>query len=1111
MKKKLLLPLLSLLFICFSCTNSKKEIKTEVKNTKSIVVNNTVDNENSDLEKPTISKKTISSKSSILDNKKEPILNEIDLLREKHTSFLNNSPYKKVMSLSKTERKAMGIPPNKYFESEWELTMNPETGKPETPNLISLRDRLIRERAEAFTQGRAPGDASDNNWVERGPTNVGGRTRGIMFDPNDATKETVFAGGVSGGLWKNTNISNSSSTWTRVNIQENLSVSTITYDPNNTNIFYVGTGESYVGGDVSGDGVWKSTDGGLTFSKVFGGISGPTTFQSAANVTINSPTSVAGNYVSYPSTAFGTAVTSQITENVILVNDGTGTTASLGCNGLANAGGILGKIALIRRGTCTFVVKVKNAQDAGAIGVIMMNNVEGTPVAMGGSDPTINIPSTMISKADGDAIEAALASGPVNATLNPSDALSFTGNLVPGKQHINDIKIRNNAGNSEIYVAVGDTFYGSANATTFLGGTDYGLYKSINGGATWTEVSMPLTSGGFKHCPNDIAIGADNKIWVSTTNSVVFGTGGGNIFSSTDGTNFILRHNVSGGDRTQIEASATTADKIYVLSELSAGGVIMKKTTNGFGLATNLTLPVDADGGIPATDFTRSQAFYNLMLKIDPVNDELLYTGGIDLFKSLDGGSSWEQLSHWTGSFGYQYVHSDQHVMAIANGNSNKVAFGGDGGVFFSNNAGTTTTARNTGLNVTQFYSIGVAPTNAVSGLTGSYFVAGAQDNGSQYFANAPTGAGASTQAQGGDGAFSMFDQGADKYYITNYVYNENINYRLAVSPFTVRTLDNDTATTNNGAFIAPMALDSSLDILFSDYSNTATPTYQVRRYSNIKSGVVNRANLTNALLTNSPSALTVSKYTTTSTTLLVGTRTGKLLKVINANTGTGTWSDITGPSFVGSVSDIEYGLSESEIFVTFHNYNVTSIWYTSNGGATWQNKEGNFPDIPVKSILQNPLNTNEVIIGTELGVWYTNTFNTVSPTWNQSFNGMSNVKITDMDLRNDNTVFVATYGRGIFSGQFTATILSNDTVQENKGGKVYPNPSNGIVNLNIANFTGKLNISIIDLNGKIVHSENDLEFNTEKAIDLNNLQSGVYILNATGESLNFTEKIIIK
>jgi hypothetical protein len=320
-----------------------------------------------------------------------------------------------------------------------------------------------------------------------------------------------------------------------------------------------------------------------------------------------------------------------MTSNIVLVNDGTAT-PTIGCVALTNAAAISGKIALIRRGSCTFVLKVKAAQDAGAIGVIMMNNIDGQPIPMGGDDPTITIPSVMISKADGDILEAAVNSGTVNGALNPSAPGTFTGNLVPGQQHINDIKVRNNGGVSEVYIAAGDSFYGAANATTYLGGPGYGLFKSSNGGANWSEVVLPLTANGNKHCPNDIVIAADNKIWVATIRSVVYGDGGGIIFSSTDGNSFIQKHAVAGADRTQIAASSTTADKVYVLAELTAGGVIMKRTTTGFTTTIDLPLPVDADTSIDPADFTRGQAFYDLMLEVDPSNDENVYTGGIDLF-----------------------------------------------------------------------------------------------------------------------------------------------------------------------------------------------------------------------------------------------------------------------------------------------------------------------------------------------------------------------------------------------------------------------------------------------------------------------------------------------
>ncbi|MBP9847811.1 MAG: T9SS type A sorting domain-containing protein [Flavobacterium sp.] len=1045
--------------------------------------------------------------------------------RKKHAKNLSNSPYKKSLTLSKKERKALGIPPKKYYEMEWELTMDPLTGKPTPEKLIQVREQLQRERQQALAVGRVPGDASNNNWIERGPNNVGGRVRAIMFDPNDATYKRVFAGGVSGGLWVNNDITTNTA-WTRVNVPENLSVSAITYDPNNTNIFYLGTGESYVGGDVNGDGVWKSTNGGTTWNKVFGGITGPTTFQSAADLTINSPSNVAGNYACYPTTAFGLNPVTPITANVVLATDATSPiydacqSSTVGAT-LTNAAALNGKIALIRRGSCPFVLKVKAAQNAGAVGVIMMNNVAGTPVAMGGDDPTITIPSIMISMQDGDLLEAAVLAGTVSGTINPVVAGAFTGNLVPGQQHINDIKVRNNGGVSEIYVAVGDTFYSAANQATYLGGPAFGLYKSVDGGANWNLLTLPLTVDRNKTCPNDIEISPDNTIWVATTNSLVYGDGGGRILSSTNGTTFTTRHTVPSGKRTQIAVSSTNANKVYVLSEDSTNGEAnIYLTTNGFTSVITLSEPA-AIHGTSATDFCRGQAFYDLTIAVDPTNDAIVYIGGIDIHRSINSGSTWQTISKWSSNYltDVSLVHADQHAIAFRPGNSNQAIFGHDGGVSFASSLSTASSSTNAiatrvnGLNITQFYSVGVAPNQAISGLAAEYFAAGAQDNGTQYFAAPTAGVNSSTQSQGGDGAYTLFDQGNDKYYISNYVYNESINLRaLPGSSVSSRAIDNDTDL-NNGAFIAPMVLDSNLDILYSDYT-TSAGVYQIRRYSNIKGpGLVSRIELTNALLTASPTAFAVSPYTTTSTTLLVGTRLGKLLRVTTAN-ATGSWTDISGPSFVGSISDVEYGASNNEIFVTMHNYNVVSIWYTKDGGVTWLNKEGNFPDIPVKAILPNPLKNvggfaTEVIIGTDLGIWYCNNFNTASPTWIQSYNGMSNVKVTDLDMRNDYTVYAATYGRGLFSGLFTNTTLSSTDFSLSSNVKIYPNPATDLINISVSNYVGDLKVELFDINGRLVNVKT-VDFSGNYSMELNSLNSGVYIVKLTGANLNYSEKIVL-
>ncbi|MGE5175166.1 MAG: PA domain-containing protein [Hyphomicrobiales bacterium] len=134
---------------------------------------------------------------------------------------------------------------------------------------------------------------------------------------------------------------------------------------------------------------------------------------------VNSPGSVAGSYNAVLA-GFGPPLDGTgLTANVVQVVDNTAPTSDA-CETIVNGAALNGNIALIDRGTCTFVFKVKAAQNAGAIGVIMVNNVAGAPISMGGTDPTITIPSVMISQTDGATLKTALGSGTVNATLHLS-------------------------------------------------------------------------------------------------------------------------------------------------------------------------------------------------------------------------------------------------------------------------------------------------------------------------------------------------------------------------------------------------------------------------------------------------------------------------------------------------------------------------------------------------------------------------------------------------------------------------------------------------------------------------------------------------------------------
>ena len=125
---------------------------------------------------------------------------------------------------------------------------------------------------------------------------------------------------------------------------------------------------------------------------------------------VNSPGAIAGNYT-VGTADFGAHLSAAgITENVVQASPNDG------CSALGNAAAVSGKLALIDRGTCTFVQKVKNAQSAGALGVIIANNVASPAVIqMGGGDASISIPSVMVSLSDGNTIKSQLGAN-VNST-----------------------------------------------------------------------------------------------------------------------------------------------------------------------------------------------------------------------------------------------------------------------------------------------------------------------------------------------------------------------------------------------------------------------------------------------------------------------------------------------------------------------------------------------------------------------------------------------------------------------------------------------------------------------------------------------------------------------
>lgn len=782
-------------------------------------------------------------------NPKEEVLSS----RELSSLFLNQHPFNN-KHLSPSQLKA--IPkkdrPDLAWEQDYIMTMDPALGRPAPERLTKIYQE-VEQKIQQKNKTNIPG-STNFPWVERGPNNVGGRTRAIMYDPNDPTHKKVWAGAATGGLWINNDITDPSSQWVAQNdFWENLSITAMAFDPNNTNVFYVGTGEGW-GSSVSGGrggGVWKSTDGGLTFSH-----------------------------------------------------------------------------------------------------------------------------------------------------------LSATSNYY----FVNDLVVRDENGVGVLYVGLRGVYY----VSTTHGTAVEGLQRSVNGGTSFSQVLPNVTGQSFNYAVGDLSIGPNNRLWVGTHNSgnSGFDRGGGRILSSDNGTTWNVRYTNSNGERVRLAAAPSDSNYVYaIVEESNQVGEIIRTTDHGLTWS-NLSEPNDDDNGIPASDFSRGQAWIHLSLAVDPSNRNTIYAGSVDLFKSSNGGTTWNQLTHWYGGFGYPYVHADHHAIVFKPGSSVEALFGTDGGVARSTNLSGSSPSfsdRNNGYNVTQFYATAIHPDQG-----SNYMLAGSQDNGTHQFTGA--GINSTNEVTGGDGAYCFIDQTDPNYQITSYVYNSYWRSSDGGQTFPSPRLQNDF---NTGRFINPADYDDHQDILYSARNNSS-----INRIKNV-TGSATVDDFTVSGLGATASNLLVSPFTTSSTTLFVGSGNGNLFKITNAQANQPTSTNIGSSSFPnGYISGISLGASEQEILITFSNYGVSSVWYTTNGGNTWTNKEGNLPDMPVRWCLINPLNGNEALLATEVGVWSCTDITASPAVWNSSVSGLAKVRVNMLQYRtSDYEVVAATYGRGLFTSDgFTSS-----------------------------------------------------------------------------------------
>lgn len=241
------------------------------------------------------------------------------------------------------------------------------------------------------------------------------------------------------------------------------------------------------------------------------------------NFVVNSPAAIARQYTAASATFGPGWPTTMITANMVVVDDGVVPSGD-GCEALINAAAVSGKIAIVDRGNCPFVDKVQEAQNAGAVAVLVINNQAGAPFQMGGAAGTITIPAVMISQADGNTIKNQLLTTTVNATFNPSSGSSNDGdfdNGVISHEYGHGISSRLSGGASTTNCLQNDEQMGEGWSDWFglmltLETTD--SRGDVRGIGTYTS-GQPTTGTGIRPAPYSTDFSINNYTYASSNNT----------------------------------------------------------------------------------------------------------------------------------------------------------------------------------------------------------------------------------------------------------------------------------------------------------------------------------------------------------------------------------------------------------------------------------------------------------------------------------------------------------------------------------------------------------------------------------------------------------------
>ena len=602
------------------------------------------------------------------------------------------------------------------------------------------------------------------------------------------------------------------------------------------------------------------------------------------------------------------------------------------------------------------------------------------------------------------------------------------------------------------------------NPNTLFAATTQGISRSRNGGLSWQTVYAQSEVKNLRFKPNDT--------------SVIYGCGEFFVRSANGGSSFTKNTTSLPNDTVRIEIDVTLANPQYVYALVSRpdntfegvyrsvdGGVTFSPRCN----APNILGYAD-DGSDDS-----GQAWYDLALAVSPNNANEVFVGGINVWKSTDGGANFTVNTMWYTNSPYTYIHCDIHSLDFY---GDTLYCGSDGGIFYTPDHGASWGDLSVGLGISQFYGMGSSENSPYT------IAAGAQDVGSNLLRD-----GQWTHVYGADGMEAIVDHSNPDILFVSYQSGgllKSVDGGLTFEG--VKPYD-----TLHGSWVTPYVMHpSDHNLLFAGFQEVYRTQDGALTWTQISQNLNNGDNLEKLVVAPSNPAYIYASWRE---------------KLYYTSDGGANWnSSVPFPGLYITGIATDPG-NPQRIWVCLSAYGTDRVMTSVNGGVTFTNITGNLSDMGFNCIVYQKNAAGALYLGTQTGVFYTDS---LIGQWIPYNTDLPNVIVNELEINYGmGLIRAATYGRGIWE----APLRNQAGIAENSGNpllSIWPNPASDLLYVSVAgelteNFTLTLfnvaGIPVRQINGKYQEPVN---------VRIAGLAPGSYYLRYDSKRVQTVQKVLI-